>query len=680
MPFSDYFDHVHVRVEEREGRGRCLIATKDFPAGSIIFATGPAATIIGNADDLHERCAYCYYCPRAYGAHSFNSVQKLMRCPTCKTAYCQKSCQVADWKDHKHECKLIRSYRNSDQNGSNAYFDGMYIPDNIWYEMILLSRLYRGNRLRKEDEPKSSLTLPESDIPIIVPTLADVRNLEAINYENGTTNISAEALRKGVIPRENGSPPYSERNIQIVALGKKFKLLPEDISEAEMHRDLMAFENNNFTMTDEEMDGFAYGVFPNAAYMNHSCHPNAMITWAFMGNPAPSIGDEFRLTECADRMTMIVRSMTNIREGEEIMISYVNISKPLEERREILESNYGFDCYCPCCEQDLKSKDNSANEGPGPEPLRINGIPVKSGSGEDQIGGDKEVTIERARYLSRESLDLARSPDDPETKTILKELKADGVKLTKITKNPDHMQVFELEMDILSHAIRLFRTQLPAFHEEVLKAVDSMRQTAQYIDHLPALEATRRHLLAALRASNAMAPYYPCQEILSILLDSKREIPAQVARLVENSPYHPLYAIELLNLSTMYQKMADQEDPVPDQGPGDHSLDEPIPFKNGKLGSAPIKASVQAARVGRADALLDPSREEYKNQVVGADPVFPVIVPGMGDKEGGVPTPAMFRNHAGVLMYAAAVILMITYGRAPSLDARIRVAKSLMKC
>jgi hypothetical protein len=57
----------------------------------------------------------------------------------------------------------------------------------------------------------------------------------------------------------------------------------------------------------------------------------------------------------------VVAREEKILEGEEITISYVNPEWPSELRRDALKRDYGFDCHCKPCLEDLKQT-NSTDE------------------------------------------------------------------------------------------------------------------------------------------------------------------------------------------------------------------------------------------------------------------------------------------------------------------------------
>jgi SET and MYND domain-containing protein len=86
---------------------------------------------------------------------------------------------------------------------------------------------------------------------------------------------------------------------------------------------------NSFSITNEEGLEIGVGLFPQLSMMNHSCSPNAILY--------------FNQTQAQ------VTALRRIEKGEEICISYVDLTLGKNDRRNILRTQYFFDCSCPCC-------------------------------------------------------------------------------------------------------------------------------------------------------------------------------------------------------------------------------------------------------------------------------------------------------------------------------------------
>ena len=75
------------------------------------------------------------------------------------------------------------------------------------------------------------------------------------------------------------------------------------------------------------------GLYPLAAMLNHSCVPNAI-----------------RVFACGQ--WMIVHACSNIKQGEEIVWSYLPPVLPFPQRRQQLQERHGFVCHCVRCQKE----------------------------------------------------------------------------------------------------------------------------------------------------------------------------------------------------------------------------------------------------------------------------------------------------------------------------------------
>lgn len=86
---------------------------------------------------------------------------------------------------------------------------------------------------------------------------------------------------------------------------------------------------NVFTVTDAEMAPIGVGLYLKASKMNHSCCANA--SQSFTGQQ------------------LNIHSIRNIRAGEEVTISYIDVGQPTFVRRHELFGSYHFWCNCVNC-------------------------------------------------------------------------------------------------------------------------------------------------------------------------------------------------------------------------------------------------------------------------------------------------------------------------------------------
>lgn len=92
------------------------------------------------------------------------------------------------------------------------------------------------------------------------------------------------------------------------------------------------FATNAMGIMDSFGEGIGTGIFPTASLANHSCRPNSIVSFKKNG-------------------TLSLISIKDIKEGEEICISYCDVVQPCDSRRQDLKKRYGFMCDCElCCE------------------------------------------------------------------------------------------------------------------------------------------------------------------------------------------------------------------------------------------------------------------------------------------------------------------------------------------
>ncbi|RVE55845.1 hypothetical protein OJAV_G00230190 [Oryzias javanicus] len=110
--------------------------------------------------------------------------------------------------------------------------------------------------------------------------------------------------------------------------------------EVPSHRDLLTLFSqvacNGFTIEDDELSHMGTAVYPDVALINHSCLPSVIVT--FNGTKAE------------------VRAVQDMKPGDEVLISYIDLLYPTDDRNSRLRESYYFTCKCPECQKKSKDK------------------------------------------------------------------------------------------------------------------------------------------------------------------------------------------------------------------------------------------------------------------------------------------------------------------------------------
>uniref|UniRef100_A0A665TQB0 [histone H3]-lysine(4) N-trimethyltransferase n=1 Tax=Echeneis naucrates TaxID=173247 RepID=A0A665TQB0_ECHNA len=94
---------------------------------------------------------------------------------------------------------------------------------------------------------------------------------------------------------------------------------------------------NGFTVEDEELSHIGTAVYPDVALINHSCLPSVTVT--YNGTSAE------------------VRAVQDMKPGDEVLISYIDLLYSTDDRNNRLRESYYFTCDCQECK--TKSKDKA---------------------------------------------------------------------------------------------------------------------------------------------------------------------------------------------------------------------------------------------------------------------------------------------------------------------------------
>jgi hypothetical protein len=286
-----YYSAEH--EESSSKAARRAVATRPFESGEIVFENQPFMGVFA----VRERQTRCSHC--------FAKKLELSSCAKCKIArYCNATCQQRDWKiGHKHECKHIKDLVT--KGCAETAID----------EILLVIRTH--NRVLKSKKSVQEEFTRECS--------ADTCGIVACGC------LHVEDLC------DEGSASYITGDVAVATVTDAVRRLAdkrEDIQGllAPISRLYASFRTNNFGIVSELMVPIGSGVYPHAALLNHSCHPNGLLGYRFTPGCAP---------------TVYCIALRNLKVGEELTHCYIDATLPTQRRD--LRAGYGFDCTCKRC-------------------------------------------------------------------------------------------------------------------------------------------------------------------------------------------------------------------------------------------------------------------------------------------------------------------------------------------
>eukprot|EP00252_Welwitschia_mirabilis_P026902 TRINITY_DN9003_c0_g1_i1.p1 TRINITY_DN9003_c0_g1~~TRINITY_DN9003_c0_g1_i1.p1 ORF type:complete len:427 (-),score=76.21 TRINITY_DN9003_c0_g1_i1:240-1400(-) len=305
---------MSMTIEERPGRGRCVIATRPIKAGEIILRESPF--LVYPSQTHSQTQLFCCHCFRAILPSAAVSLQT---CPSCNLFFCSIECRSKSlYSTHTQwvctAMNMLNSFLNSGSDSemkSQACF--LIAAYNLWMvdqaKFQLLLSLHGHGRVDSQVQILHSFVakaLSTSQIGIVIPGFSE--------------EMSAAFLAKD---KQN-------------AFG------------------LMAPLGEN-----GQREIRAYALYRLASFFNHDCLPNAC-RFEYLDKPGDNNTD------------IIIRSLHDIQEGSEICISYFPVNWQYFERQKRLSEDYGFVCRCDRCNveeawSDNESMDEEAGSGSGME-------------------------------------------------------------------------------------------------------------------------------------------------------------------------------------------------------------------------------------------------------------------------------------------------------------------------
>lgn len=292
--FIDFF-----RLQETpDEKGRGVFSTRSIGMGEVILSRErPFAAVLSSDESAYR--AYCHNCFVSLGARRVKE-----KCMSCGAHYCAKMGCGLHCEQHQRECVFTKAWKDSDL----CIYSAAERPSDKM--LFLLHAVYNGGLVFEEEHPL--VAIKSAPLQINVQDLFDnAGHIDAAMVEENHEYASYVAK----FLRDYGSLDDSQS---------------ADSSLRELVKLLRYYDTNAITIRDDVASrGVAKGIYLSVSMFNHSCAPNAVVTFE---------GD------CAT-----VRATRHIDDGEELCLAYIDTALPREARRAQLRKQWRFDCACERC-------------------------------------------------------------------------------------------------------------------------------------------------------------------------------------------------------------------------------------------------------------------------------------------------------------------------------------------
>jgi len=293
-------------VLEVAGRGRGCFATTSIIEGDII-ASFDEFVAVPSFDKKTCVCAQCFLLR--------DQDHLCLECEDCEVVrYCSERCKVQNKSAHDRLCKIY-----------SALYSIFWKDDSYEASPLRTNAVLAAAALGLSYNFEPLCTLDES---VCSPQLCEEFALisKAVEKASGGRHTVAEALQF-----------------------------------------LQKSECNCFSFWDRRYEQYGAAVCTPASLFNHACAPNAAKIWrrrqrrrlAAVGSDTKEGEDE---EEGNGGPQLVFVALCDIEVGEEIFISYIDLSNSVSQRREVLERHFGFICDCSRCQREQEKEEGDKAE------------------------------------------------------------------------------------------------------------------------------------------------------------------------------------------------------------------------------------------------------------------------------------------------------------------------------
>ena len=316
-----------VKVQYKEGVGRHVVAGKPIKAGDTVAVEHPFAAVL-YPDKVGTNCDNC-----------FTKLRSAVPCPTCAgVAYCSVTCrEQASW--HRYECQygdlilglgssaLVRLAYRIVASQSMKFFNNIKHHLNVDEKKLEIDNLALNYNIPGVDK----------DTYLSYLNLFNLVGLDSDRWVEDKFNRAMMAVcllkilkASNYFPNKSDADTFTSDELFIGSLMMRHM----NILQFNAHEVYELLRGDRSRMKPNKNCLIGVGVYPQASYFNHSCHP---------GTSRYNVGK-----------TMVLRSLVPVSPGQEVSENYgpVFYFKSKADRQKELSSRYWFNCDCKACQED----------------------------------------------------------------------------------------------------------------------------------------------------------------------------------------------------------------------------------------------------------------------------------------------------------------------------------------
>jgi len=318
-----------VKVERGNIVGRHVVAAKPVATGDVLVVEDPVGAVL-YADKLGSHCDNC-----------FGKLSASVACKRCAgVAYCSVACREEAAPSHRYECQYM----------DLIYGLGGSALVRLAYRIVAAKSLKFFNAIKHnlvvdEESTEQTGATPSYSIQGVKKTdytnYLSTFNLVGLDSKRWTEDTFHRALMAICLLKILKAAkyfPHNKEDVDVFTNDELFvgSLMMRHLNVLQFNAheiyELLRGDRRNMKPNKNLLIGL--GVYPQASFFNHSCHPRTA---------RYNIGKK-----------LVLKALTPFQPGEEVSENYGQVFyfKSKQERQRELEARYWFKCECPACKDD----------------------------------------------------------------------------------------------------------------------------------------------------------------------------------------------------------------------------------------------------------------------------------------------------------------------------------------